>query len=353
MQPQVSLNSNRIQGLDSIRFIAALFVAVDHLLELPRYSTLNESSFILKALYLLYSHAISGPTAVIVFFVISGFCINYPYTSGKPLNIGEFYSKRLIRIGIPMIVAFLLGTYFNLHNLGVLWSLKAEIIYYLLFPLLLWLRKYYKWNTLIIVSFLISYAIIIAFVRLEASGDIVTGYPFGIYPRYGYLNFLVGLPCWLLGVKLAEVYRLKNSTYKPVTTSSIILFRLLAWAGLFVCKSLYFHTNIGFNESLNCYAIVVYFWLEKEIFYFRHKKPLQLLEQAGNWSYSLYLCHSAIPTLFIYMSIPYYNSTIHFVLLLSASFVVSYLFYLLTEKPSHKLSKSFSIVKIKSVFTQN
>ena len=345
--------SNRIQGLDSIRFIAALFVAVDHLVELPPYSNLNQSNFILKALYLIHSHAISGAAAVIVFFVISGFCINYPYTSGKPMNIPEFYTKRLLRIGIPMIVSFLLGSYFNLHNLGVLWSLEAEIIYYLLFPLLLWLRRFYNWNTLIIASFLISYIIITVFVKFEASGDIITGFPFGIYPRYGYLNFLVGLPCWLLGVKLAEVYRAKSSTYKPVTSSSIILYRLVAWGGLFLSKFLYFHANIGYNLSLNFFAIIVYFWLEKEILYFRDKKPLTILEQAGSWSYSLYLCHNALPTLFIYMSIPYFNFTIHTLLLISAALIVSYLFYLLVEKPSHKLSKGIDIVKLKGVFTQN
>jgi peptidoglycan/LPS O-acetylase OafA/YrhL len=46
---------------------------------------------------------------VIVFFVISGFCIHYPYHKGKPVLLREFLVRRCLRIGIPLSICLLIA----------------------------------------------------------------------------------------------------------------------------------------------------------------------------------------------------------------------------------------------------
>jgi len=72
-------------------------------------------------------------------FIISGFCIHYPYVSGREFSVSAFYISRLTRIAIPMLAAigislFLPHGYTSLE--AVLWSLYCEIVYYTIYPLL-------------------------------------------------------------------------------------------------------------------------------------------------------------------------------------------------------------------------
>lgn len=112
-----------------------------------------------------------GDHGVPLFFVISGFILGLPFAvqhllGGRPVNIREFYFRRLTRLEPPYILALLLlsaalllvkvdtfrhllphliASIFYLHNLafgqmstvdGVAWSLEVEIQFYLLAPLL-------------------------------------------------------------------------------------------------------------------------------------------------------------------------------------------------------------------------
>ena len=112
-----------------------------------------------------------GDHGVPLFFVISGFILGLPFAvqhlmGGRPVNIREFYFRRLTRLEPPYILALLLlsaalllikadtfrhllphllASIFYLHNLtfgqmstvdGVAWSLEVEIQFYLLAPVL-------------------------------------------------------------------------------------------------------------------------------------------------------------------------------------------------------------------------
>ena len=105
----------------------------------------------------LYNNAASGPAAVIVFFVISGFCIHFPFrraTSVTPL--APFYARRYLRILIPVAAAIFLsrplGVNLGLLGGSILWSLICEEIYYGLYPWLLRLRNRFGWRRMIAVS---------------------------------------------------------------------------------------------------------------------------------------------------------------------------------------------------------
>src|SRR5690242_18982998 len=97
-----------------------------------------------------------GPAAVIVFFVISGFCIHYPFRGVERLQVSSFLARRYIRIGIPALAAMGLAGWTGVQALllkspsfaftldairhvndghtGLIWSLVCELIYYTCYP---------------------------------------------------------------------------------------------------------------------------------------------------------------------------------------------------------------------------
>src|SRR2546426_7585050 len=106
----------RVLGIDRIRAFAALSVMLAHIVgpELPG-----------MAIY-----AFTGIPAVFIFFVVSGFCIHYPYIS-KPLPVSAFLAARLVRIMLPVLIAMILANAahvlsFNLKDGYILWSIVCE-----------------------------------------------------------------------------------------------------------------------------------------------------------------------------------------------------------------------------------
>ena len=126
---------------------------------------------------------------VMLFFVVSGFCIHYP-NAGRPtpLNVRLFYRRRFMRIYPPYLAAILLTLAIGcglLHNLnyivlsrdlivqnvlmldgglwlnGALWSLPVEMELYLVYPLLLLGTKKLGWAWT---------SVIVAIVSLTATG---------------------------------------------------------------------------------------------------------------------------------------------------------------------------------------
>lgn len=92
----------RILGLDSIRFIAALWVFFSHG-GVPRIELyLDKFNPYERLLIGVYNNLWSGPAAVIVFFVISGFVIHYPNLATDQLNLKAYFIRRYIRIVVPL-----------------------------------------------------------------------------------------------------------------------------------------------------------------------------------------------------------------------------------------------------------
>ncbi|MHC5826388.1 MAG: acyltransferase family protein, partial [Nostoc sp.] len=92
----------RVRGLDTLRFFFALWVVFGHLGFLPL--AIDKSNIFGKIISGIYGNLFSGPAAVIGFFVISGFCIHYPYRYDKKLFLVPYFSRRHVRIWIPIVV---------------------------------------------------------------------------------------------------------------------------------------------------------------------------------------------------------------------------------------------------------
>lgn len=322
-----------VRGIDSIRFVLALIVFLSHLD--------NQVAAFLKGLGnsftyytgVAYNHIFLGPGAVVAFFIISGFVIHYPLKD-KPLNVKEFMVRRWVRIGVPLLVAVVFAMYISGLWLIPIWSLYCELIYYTIYPALRKLRI--SWNTQFGISFIVSIILVVSLGKTELNSLLAQsdqGYT-GSYAALGdWLTWLIGLPCWLIGVIIAEnIDRIKRT----ISTPGIYLVRALMLGLAGVIVGLKAHFFVSYLFTLNLIAPVIGLWLTAEILFFRHHKPLRWLEYAGKFSYSLYLLHIII----VNVTSWFLDTTLlTYPLIIFIVVFVSWVFYLLVEEPSHRLSR--------------
>src|ERR1700674_422745 len=126
---------NHVPGPDSVRALAALSVMCAHLVG-PSLPGIGRYLF-------------TGAPAVIAFFVISGFCIHYPYRT-RELPILAFWAARWTRIMVPAIAALALAQgagirQYNFTDGFILWSIVCELAYYTIYPALHWMARRIGW----------------------------------------------------------------------------------------------------------------------------------------------------------------------------------------------------------------
>ncbi|MBO0933193.1 acyltransferase family protein [Fibrella aquatilis] len=328
----------RIKGIDTIRFVCALIVVLGHF-GFPKPDLVaSASNPILFAINGFIDNAFNGPAAVIVFFIISGFCIHYPFVGCKSVPLYPYYSRRIIRICLPALIAMgvysLVGLKLTVPHYGVFWSVICELIYYLLYPLLLQVRNKLSWGKLILPSFVVYF--MVCFTNLDQIAAAQNN-----YIDLGALTWIIGLPCWLLGCWLAENYQLFSYT----ATSQIWILRAgIFFASVFL-QVIKFHVHSPFASNiftLNAFAFPVCWWLGLEIIYFKERIPSPILERAGRWSYSLYIIHQTIPAMITLLGVAWLQGAGLKIVQLVVALAVSYVFFLVVEKPSHKLAKYVS-----------
>lgn len=101
-----------------------------------------------------------------------------------------------------------------------------------------------------------------------------------------------------------------------------------------------FHTPVRFPWTLNFFAVYGFFWLQREIRYYRSGAVKTLFEDLGEASYSIYLTHlhglailAAIP---ITLALP--QDAIWFGRLFFCGIFVT-AFYWTVERPSHRFAR--------------
>jgi peptidoglycan/LPS O-acetylase OafA/YrhL len=329
-------SSNWVNGLDSIRFVLAMMVFLSHLENSVAIYLKSLGIGWLKWVGIAINHLYLGPGAVTAFFIISGFVIHYPVKE-RPLEVKSFLIRRWARISLPLLVVAAFAWPFDRFYLIPIWSLYCELIYYTIYPLLRKLKI--SWATQFGFSFVLAIVVIIVgdngeIRSLFARAD--EGYT-GSYAALGdLLTWIIGLPCWLLGVIIADNI---DSIQHRVSTVRITIIRGLILLMAMLIVGLKAHYFVSYIVTLNFYAIPLAYWITQEIIYFRHKQPIRWLEYGGKFSYSLYLLHGisvSIIVLFIDLSIRTY-----FVYVL-ITVLFSYLFFKAVEEPAHQLSKYLS-----------
>ena len=335
----------RIPGLDTLRLVCALCVMFSHIEAFQIPQTLGRESLWGTVLRGIYMNLCNGPAAVIVFFVISGFCIHFPYRHGQSLPLLPFWIQRFLRIGLPVFGALGLGAIFNVarfemdtKNLAlptILWSLVAEAIYYAIYPALRLLAGGIGWKRLLLLSYVPAGALLIYHRDLSAPQS------------FGHsATWLAFLPCWLLGCLLAEQW-----TGRP-SPGVIGRPQIWAWRGgmlglAMLSFFLLFHTPAAvpfkvFPWTLLAYAVASYFWLQREMDWAILAPPARILEWAGQWSYSIYLVHESAAELWrrwIQHTGESPGALFRFTSQITLILLASYIFFLLIERPAQRLAR--------------
>lgn len=312
-----------ILGLDTVRAFAALSVILAHILG-PNLPSMLQGLGLSQYMADFFKYIFTGHPAVIVFFVVSGFCIHYPYTH-RALPVVAFTLARWTRIMPPALGAMSLAYMLHVEKYNfidgfILWSIVCELWYYSLYPFFLLLSRRVSFDIQFLVAFLISFSLV-----AHLGSD-----QYGNAHIYGPgLNWLIALPSWLLGCVLAN--RLANKVApEKYSMRSIILWRASVAMVASILFWLTLNTPVGYYLTMNFFAILVFFWIRAEIG--APKEPNSLFERIGQWSYSIYLFHMvflALVSRFIgspFISIP-------------AILCLCYLAYRIVEKPSHNYAR--------------
>lgn len=204
----------------------------------------------------------------------------------------------------------------------------------ILHPALLILRQRTGWPLIIGLALVAAFSVAITHQEsISAAG--------GGYAAFGILNVIVGLPCWLLGCWLAENYRRFPALTAPaIWASRAGMIFIAAVLSYFRMHSSW--TFSSFPFTLNLFAFVACVWLGLEITYYLGRKPWTWLEWGGQWSYSLYIIHFIVPNILILilptlmMADP--NNRWPGILRVTAALILSWIFFCMVERPSHRLA---------------
>jgi len=327
-------DSTWIEGINSIRFILALIVLLSHF-ENPLVNELKSSEHLfLNLTASVMGILFNGVAAVIAFFIISGYVIHQS-SKDKEIFWKNFLFRRYLRILLPLIVIYFLGSKYNHPEKSILWSLICELVYYTLYPIF---RKFnVDWKRLFTLSFILSIILIIIF----GYHDIVALFKqtnqnyHGHYWQFGiFATWIIGLPCWILGVLISE----KENIIITVSKRKIITHRIIIFTISIVLNFLTFHAHLSYLLSMNLFAFFLYKWIQNEIAYYKDQKPITLLEKLGDASYSMYILH---PICYAFLLQVLSLTFVNYLFGIFICILLSYVFYILIERPAHILSRNF------------
>ena len=109
-------------GVNSIRFVLAFVVMLSHFDNVYATALKQSTHSIFRNCGYILANAFDGTSAVIAFFIISGFVIHYPNKNGIP-NLTEFWIRRFLRIIIPLAVILVAGAFCAFNGSQYYWHL--------------------------------------------------------------------------------------------------------------------------------------------------------------------------------------------------------------------------------------
>ncbi|WDL95322.1 acyltransferase family protein [Alicyclobacillus sp. ALC3] len=194
----------RLEELDSIRGIAALTVVFYHCATVVGGGALG--------VYLLrspFAILIAGRSAVIMFFMLSGFVLSLPYHRATKVSYSRLMIKRIFRLYVPYLAAILtallvrslfkhpqvlsfwiqpitpkalwqdllmIGQNNQMYLDPVTWSLTQEMRISILFPILMFIVLRFRWEKTLLIGFLLSCTGIVYHLIWQNSVDLYTNY---------------------------------------------------------------------------------------------------------------------------------------------------------------------------------
>jgi peptidoglycan/LPS O-acetylase OafA/YrhL len=308
-------------------------------------------------------------SGVILFFLLSGFCISLPYVgnNARKLNLEEYAIRRFFRIYPPYLIAIIvtliiefillklyalpvapytsyLANVFMVQNYttgaltsnGALWTLPVELELYIAFPVVFYLLKNWGNKILIIITGIVSLIALSLFI----SGQFWLGSDFAMY-------WVV----WCAGVLLAKAYA-NGTLSKP---SGWLLITAVAAIGIAVVLQVR-GVPSPYLELLFGYFYLMLLWLGITTEYRWNKHipagVVKAMNVLGTCSFSLYLIHKPFFRLIGIVWTNYFGGKpVNFLIPVGFSILMVFIawgFYLLIEAPTHALAKKLSRTKKQS-----
>ena len=294
----------KLKYIEYLRGFASVYVLVAHAIH---FSYFSENFIINKILF-------QGQSAVILFFLISGFVIHYNYVN-KSVSFINYFIKRFRRIYPIFILALLvsllvavllkkdikldnlmgnlfmlqdnvsmLGTYFKPFYNSPLWSLSYEwFFYFYYFPLLIFIKKF-KYS-LLNISILTSFLGILTYLFI---------------PNKLSLN-MIYFVIWAIGADFAEIilFNKKNLKSQIIKYCQILFFIALIFIVLMLYNISFQVNNLGLDNyflriaSHFLYALIIiligYSWKLVNFKYF--ESIFSNFKFFAPISYALYVFH--------------------------------------------------------------
>ena len=322
--------SRRVAGLDPIRGVLALIVMLHHGALPPVMYGYDATHAVLRKLKILFAWSWNGQLAVVGFFLISGFCIHYPYIR-RPLPLAAFYLNRIIRLALPAAVAIVITWLarqrqpFQLDGIPI-WSLWSELIYYAIYPFVLPLLRQGRWKLVLTVAYVLAGCVLLrtaVHIRYTDFGVIGTA--------------IVGFPVWLLGARLAEEIFHHRDKFRFPIKISLLRGALFGVGG--ITLAIAYWGLVGLGWTLTAVSPLIYFWVREEIVRYGTLPEPRWLAVIGQFSYSIYLMHLVILGCLERFPLEKLGGNLAWAIQVAAVLGGSYLFYCLVERPSHQLSR--------------
>ena len=339
-----------IRKLNMLRGLAALIVVISHF------------SNITNGFFGGYLGSGAGQIGVMIFFVLSGFLMSFLYLD-RSFNFNNIISYCIARVAriAPLFIILVAGSYL-LHIFGfkqilykipdlasfishlllmsgdsVLWTIPAEVFFYLAF-IPLWgiyqKKKGLFYAFLILILFLL---ICLKFPRIKGS---FLGAPYDIW-------FFRALPYFIVGILFGILYKeimipayLKNNYFivgflifpflYPKVFNEITGYNYRLWVDF----EILFLLSVGF-------FILAFLLPDKNIIFAN-----LIGDFLGKISYSLYLLH--LPILWQVKNFGIDSVILEFIIFIFLALSISYISYILLENPSRKYFRSLNINKSRS-----
>lgn len=348
-------SESRFAVLDALRIVMATVVMIGHMGPYPIFGPFSETQGLTRSLTIAQGFFFFGQYAVVVFFLISGFCIHAPFAklTSKTVPVLRFYGRRYARILVPLIVIVVLfkvtlpstpitGSESILWR-SALWSIACEEILYALYPLIYRLRVRVGWRPILVTTFTGAAATVTGFiVRDEHLPGLIA-------------TTAVLLPLWLLGCVLAEsAPSLMASVRTSASDGSAARDRIWLWRA--ACVGATWSAPV-IHHALSIYwlctalpaGVLFYFWLRAELRHSQVKRPWRWLVSGGRFSYSLYLVHVLVIAIVGPFAEGWFASRVMWFAGAILIFAVSYGYFLAVEQPSHRLARRIRLVAPASV----
>ena len=354
----------RLPSLDGWRAIAIVLVMLTHLTETNNFNYNG-----------LLSHylTVQGDFGVRIFFVLSGFLINYllllEYEMMGSISLRNFYVRRSLRI-FPVYFAYLfvllglsfaglykdtlaawIGAFTFTRDLmgqpisasGHFWSLAVEEQFYLLWPLTLVSFDLLRKKTLAII---ILGAVVVGcfFARLHSCGDVPSLLCRTFFRRYSPLMYMdsIAVGC-LTSFAVTSRKGGLGAVQLPKVVAWFCGISLLASTALIdVTDKLFASTIVSAQAFLIAICIVATVKSSSGIAYWFLNRRLVI--ELGLISYSLYVWHFMFLGYFMgdpLKVLPIFDWRVWWV----PSLVIAYLSFHFFEKPVQRLKRKFERVK--------